>query len=168
MTVSSMSSLEWERVLLSRLPLFGHRNWIVAADSAYPAQSRPGIETILASADQLKVVQTILSGISNAAHVKPHIYTDQELRYVNEEDAPGITQYRQSLTDLFPKGSAAELPHEAIIAKLDEAARTFQVLIVKTDMAIPYTSVFFELDCAYWNSDAEMRLRSAIRNSSNT
>lgn len=168
MTVASTSSLEWERVLLSRLPLFGHRNWIVVADSAYPAQSRPGIETILASADQLTVVKTVLSGILNAAHVKPHIYTDQELRYVDEEDAPGITQYRRSLTQLFPKGSVSELPHEAIIAKLDEAARMFQVLIVKTDMAIPYTSVFFELDCAYWNSDAEMRLRSAIQSSNKT
>ena len=24
------------------LPLFGHRNWIVVADSAYPAQSQAG------------------------------------------------------------------------------------------------------------------------------
>jgi hypothetical protein len=35
-------------------------------------------------------------------------------------------------------------------------------LIVKTDMTIPYTSVFFELDCGYWNAGAEERLRQAI------
>ena len=168
MTLASTSSVEWERILLSRLPLFGHRNWIVVADSAYPAQSQPGIETLLASADQLKVVQTVLNGILTSTHVKPHMYTDQELRYVSEEDAPGVTQYRQSLADLLPKDIASELPHEAIIAKLDQAARMFQILIVKTNMAIPYTSVFFELDCAYWNSGAEMRLRTAIRDSSNT
>jgi hypothetical protein len=35
-------------------------------------------------------------------------------------------------------------------------------LIVKTDMTIPYTSVFFELDCGYWNAEAEQRLRQAM------
>ena len=29
-------------------------------------------------------------------------------------------------------------------------------------MTIPYTSVFFELDCGYWNAGAEQRLREAI------
>jgi hypothetical protein len=29
-------------------------------------------------------------------------------------------------------------------------------------MLIPYTSVFFELDCGYWNAEAEERLREAI------
>jgi len=37
---------KWESQLHRQLPLYGHRNWIVVADSAYPAQSRPGIETI--------------------------------------------------------------------------------------------------------------------------
>src|ERR1039458_10655620 len=29
------------------------------------------------------------------------------------------------------------------------------MLLIKTDMTIPYTSVFFELDCGYWNAEAE-------------
>jgi hypothetical protein len=29
-------------------------------------------------------------------------------------------------------------------------------------MTIPYTSVFFELDCGYWNAEAEQRLRQAM------
>ena len=55
------------------------------------------------------------------------------------------------------------LPHEGIIAKLDRAGELFRVLIVKTKMRISYTSVFFELDCGYWNVQAEKRLRSAMR-----
>ena len=54
------------------------------------------------------------------------------------------------------------IPHEQIIAKLDQSAQVFRVLIIKTEMTIPYTSVFFELDCGYWNADAEQRLREAI------
>jgi hypothetical protein len=55
------------------------------------------------------------------------------------------------------------LPHEQIIHKLDECAEVFRILIIKTDMTIPYTSVFFELDCSYWNATAEERLRQAMR-----
>ena len=40
----------WEEILKDRLQLYGHRNWLVIADSAYPAQSRQAIETIVALA----------------------------------------------------------------------------------------------------------------------
>jgi hypothetical protein len=30
-------------------------------------------------------------------------------------------------------------------------------------MTLPYVSVFFELDCGYWNADAEQILREAIQ-----
>lgn len=37
----------WRTLLTRRLPELGHRNWIVIADSAYPSQVAPGIETII-------------------------------------------------------------------------------------------------------------------------
>ena len=37
----------WQQIVAERLPLYGHRNWIVIADSAYPAQSRARIETVV-------------------------------------------------------------------------------------------------------------------------
>jgi hypothetical protein len=54
------------------------------------------------------------------------------------------------------------MPHEEVIAQLDEAAKTFRVLIIKTEMVIPYTSVFIQLDCGYWSAEQEKRLREAI------
>jgi hypothetical protein len=54
------------------------------------------------------------------------------------------------------------MPHERVIANIDEASRQFHVLVLKTRMAIPYTSVFIRLDCKYWSADAEARLRSRI------
>ncbi len=132
------------------------------ADSAYPAQARAGIETIASNASQLEVVEKVLAGLASSQHVKPIIYTDQELNFVSEQDAPGITTYRQRLCELMGYREVSVLPHEQIISKLDEAAQTFRVLIIKTDMVIPYTSVFLQLDCAYWNADAEARLRQAM------
>jgi hypothetical protein len=35
-------------------------------------------------------------------------------------------------------------------------------VILKTDMQIPYTTVFFELDCNYWAAGQEEKLRKRI------
>jgi L-fucose mutarotase/ribose pyranase (RbsD/FucU family) len=153
---------EWEPELVGRLPLFGHRNWIVVADAAYPAQSKPGIETIVTGADQIHVVQKALEAIAACNHIRANVYTDRELRFVEENDAPGIREYRRQLNALLDNASAKQLPHEEIIAKLDQCAQVFRILILKTNLTIPYTSVFFELDCGYWNAEAEQRLRQAM------
>jgi hypothetical protein len=55
--------------------------------------------------------------------------------------------------------------HEKIISNIDEAGKTFHVLVLKTNMTIPYTSVFFRLDCKYWSADQERNLRSIMQTS---
>ena len=153
----------WEEHLKALLPLFGHRNWIVVADSAYPAQSKPGIETIVAGGDQIEVVRRVRDAIAACAHVRANIYADKELGYVAESDAPGIDEYKMKLASVLQGAHLSYIPHEEIIGKLDRAALVFRILIIKTAMTIPYTSVFFELDCGYWSAEAEDRLRRAMK-----
>src|SRR6266567_2264092 len=148
----------WQQAVAERVPLYGHRNWIVIADSAYPAQSSAGIETIVSNADHMEVVQAV----AGSKHVRPILYTDAELKYVSENDAPGITAYREQLSRVLGDRPVSVIPHEQIIAKLDEAGKTFRVLIIKTNLTLPYTSVFLQLDCGYWSADAERRLREAM------
>lgn len=153
----------WEEVLKDRLKLYGHRNWIVVADSAYPSQSSGGIETIVSGKEQTTVLNRVCAILGAANHVQPTIYTDKELEFVVEKDAPGVSSYRKKLGALLAGYDTSTLPHEEIIAKLDRAGEMFQVLLIKTNMRIPYTTVFFELQCGYWNSQAEKRLRAAMR-----
>jgi len=149
---------------LSRmLPKMGHRNWIVVADSAYPAQNKPGIETVVTGRGQLETVRSVLEAVDEAPHVQPVVYLDSELDNVSEVDAPGIRAYRNQLGLLLKKHTVRSMPHERLIATLDEAAEMFNVLILKTDMALPYTSVFVELECGYWNAEAEKRLRDKMK-----
>ena len=153
----------WKQKLQEDLNLFGHRNWIVVADSAYPLQTSPGIETITVDEGQLAVVKEVLAELSAAKHVKPIIYTDSELTFVPEKDSHGVTEYRQSLAQLLGSQDTHKLLHEQIIQKLDEAGKTFKVLIIKTPLTIPYTTVFFQLDCGYWGPDDESRMRAAMK-----
>lgn len=154
-------SQTWEQRLRSLLPLFGHRNWIVVADSAYPAQSNPGIETIATGEDHLRLLGRVLYSVAAQPHVRANVYIDAELAQVPEKDAPGVTEIRGEIESLVGR-NARVLEHEQIISKLDASARLFNIVIFKSTLAIPYTSVFLELDCGYWNPDAEKRLRNSI------
>jgi L-fucose mutarotase/ribose pyranase (RbsD/FucU family) len=160
---ATSDATNWEGRLAHLLPEFGHRNWIVVADAAYPAQCSAGIETIVAGADHLEVLRKVIAAIAASKHIRANIYLDHELRFVPEEDAPGVSRYRQQLEQLLPDSRLSRLPHEQIIARLDQSAQVFRILIVKTELTIPYTSVFFELDCGYWNDNAEQRLRATMQ-----
>jgi L-fucose mutarotase/ribose pyranase (RbsD/FucU family) len=153
---------DWRGILRQRLPLYGHRNWIVIADAAYPAQSSAGIETVATGAGQLEVVEAALGAIAASAHVRPIVYVDRELEFVAEVDAPGVSAYRGRLAELTSQLDCRELPHEEIIPMLDRAGAAFRILILKTTLAIPYTSVFVNLDCSYWSAAAESRLRASM------
>jgi|SRR5579862_1992832 len=153
---------DWRARLQQELPLLGHRNWIAVVDSAYPLQTSSGIETINTDSDHLEVVKTVLDQLAKAKNVRPFIFTDAELKAVPEADAAGVIAYRESLARLVGKTDVQSLPHEEIISKLDEAGKTFHILVLKTNLTIPYTSVFIRLECAYWKPDAENRLRKAM------
>jgi hypothetical protein len=153
----------WKQTLAQDIPLMGHRNWIVIADSAYPAQSGQGIETIYTGASQLETVKAALSALDGARHVQPVVHLDSELQYVPETLAPGVEAYRAELNALLKGRRIDVIPHEELIGKLDAAGKTFRILILKTDLTIPYTSVFLELDCGYWGPEKEKQLREAIQ-----
>jgi len=152
----------WRDTLEKRLPVFGHRNWIVVADWAYPKQSAPGIETVYTDAGQVEVLGEVLRAIDSADHVRPVIMCDAELESVTEAAAPGVDAYRSQLKELLGDRPVKVLPHEEIIGELDEGAKLFNILILKTDMTIPYTSVFIELDCGYWDARSEAELRKRV------
>lgn len=152
----------WKELVDQTMPLLGHRNWILIVDSAYPLQSSTGVETIETDADQMDVVRYVLGSINHSIHVRPVITMDAELPFVRDDDAPGASTYREEIGDLLHGYAVGSLPHEKVIANIDEASRQFHVLVLKTRMAIPYTSVFIRLDCKYWSAEAEMRLRSRM------
>jgi hypothetical protein len=153
---------DWKAKVAETMPLLGHRNWILIVDSAYPLQVSPGVEVVETNAAQIDVVQYVLGAINSSIHVRPLIYMDSELPYVPEQDAPGALAYRSQIANLIRGYPIESLPHEKLLANVDEAGKVYRVLVLKTKMAIPYTSVFIRLDCKYWSADAEERLRKAM------
>jgi hypothetical protein len=69
----------WQAVLAQRLPTYGHRNWIAGVDSAYPAQTSAGIETVVSHAGQLDVLRQVLDALGRTKHVRPVVCLDAGL-----------------------------------------------------------------------------------------
>lgn len=154
----------WRGELARDLPVLGHRNWIIVADSAYPHQNSDGIKTVATRAGQMEVVRAVLDAIDASPHVRPVIYLDSEIDYVKEADASGIDAYRKQLDALMKARGLRPMrhPHETLLPMLKKGSQEYRVLVLKTDFAVPYTSVFVQLDCGYWGEDQEKRLRARI------
>jgi len=46
---------------------------------------------------------------------------------------------------------------------MTDANQSFDVLVIRTQTALPYSSVFLELRPGYWDADSELRLRERIQ-----
>jgi len=158
------ASPDWHQRLNELVPLLGHRNWILVVDSAYPLQIAPGIETIETGASQMDVLRAVMADIDHSIQLRPVFFWDAELPLISDADAPGASAYREQLNELLHDYTVVSQPHEKLIARVDEAGKTFHVLVLKTNMTIPYTSVFIRLDCKYWTADQERNLRSVMGN----
>lgn len=152
----------WQAKVAQTMPLLGHRNWILIVDSAYPLQTSPGVETIETNADQVDVARYVLGTINASIHVRPIIFMDAELPFLTDEDSPGASAYRAQIGNVLHGYAVESLPHDKVIANVDEAGKLFHILVLKTTMTIPYTSVFIRLDCKYLSADAEKRLRAKM------
>lgn len=152
----------WQKVLEERLEVFGGRNWVVIADAAYPAQSSEGVEIITTNAPQIEVVKTVLSALADTKVLGANVITTTELKYIAEQDAPGITSFREGLTQLLAGREGTTLLQDRALTKVDEASRGLRVLVIKTNSILPYSTVFLQLTASYWSADAEKRLRESM------
>jgi len=157
------TALNWEQRLTQELSALGHRNWIVVADSAFPLQISPGIEVVVSGEDHFVVLEKVLKAIDHSRHIRPRVYLDKELSFVTEDLAPGIDACRARLDGLLDGRDVSPVLHEELIARLDQVARTFRILMIKTNLDLPYTSVFMELDCGYWTPQSEAQMREKMK-----
>jgi len=160
---TSTSQTNWKAEIENLLPMMGHRNWILVVDAAYPLQINPGIQTLTTGENQLDVVREVLKRIEDAPHVSPDIFLDKEIDFVSEKEVSDIKKYRKQLDKLLDDQMVTKLLHEQLLQIIDEAGQTYQVLVLKTNQMMPYTSVFIRLDCGYWNAEQEQQMRETMK-----
>ncbi len=149
----------WQSTVEKKLPLLGHRNWVLVVDKAFPDQTAAGIQTVSTGAAMAEVLRFVQRQLAASPHVKPIVYRDAELAYMTDSLSPGISLAEEKIRTVLGTQPVNAILHEAVFGKMSAAAGTFSVLVLKTESLHPYTSVFFELDCAYWSSEKENVLR---------
>ena len=153
---------QWEAQLSEKMPLLGHRNWIVITDMAYPLQSGAGITTLCADEPYTEVLRKVKAQIDAAPHVFAHVYHDRELDFIAEADMPGVDSLRAEMAKICGDEAQSVL-HEELLEKMDAASRLYNIVIIKTPLTMAYTTTFFELDCAYWNGEKQQHLMERMK-----
>lgn len=157
-----MNHLNWQQQLKDMLPALGHRNWIVVADSAYPAQVGPGFYILVTGADHLEVVREVLNMIDEAPHIRARLWMDREFGFLEDDLVPGIETFRSKMEELLRGRRIEHSSHVELLRVLEETGQSYRVVILKTTVTLPYVSLFIELDCGYWTAEKEKVLRQRM------
>jgi D-ribose pyranose/furanose isomerase RbsD len=153
---------DWQESVATQVNQLGYRNWIVISEASFPAHNRPGFRQVNASAEIPEVVDYVLNAIEQSQHVRPRIYTTRELRAVENDFAPGIDEFRAQVKLSLHGHESTELDQQSLITLLETANQNLNVIVIRTPTALPYTSVFMELQPGYWDAESEERLRQRI------
>ncbi len=153
----------WQSAVQRQAGQLGYRNWIVIAEASFPAHSRPGIRQVSAPVDVPEALDYVLTTLEHTESVRPQVYVPRELRSVENDFAPGIDELRKKIEASLHGHETTELDQQSLLTLLEDANRSFDVLVIRTTTALPYSSVFLELQPGYWDVDSETRLRERIQ-----
>jgi D-ribose pyranose/furanose isomerase RbsD len=152
----------WRDELAMRASQLGYRNWIVIAEASFPAHSRPGVRQVNANEEIPVVVDEVLRTLERTEHVTPRLYVAREMHALENDYAPGIDEFRKRLQQAMHAHETTELEQQSLLTLMEDTSKTFEVLVIRTNTALPYTSVFMELQPGYWNADSESALREKL------
>lgn len=152
----------WKAAVEAQTAQLGYRNWIVIAEASYPAHSRHGVRQVNSYQPIPVVVEEVLQTLERTEHVRPRIYLPREMRLVENDFAPGIDEFRRELEVSLHGRETTEIDQDSLLTLVQDARKSFDVLVVRTTTALPYTTVFMELQPGYWDGESEAHLRERM------
>lgn len=152
----------WRGAVDRKAGQLGYRNWIVVAEASFPAHNREGLRQVNAPVEIPEAVDYVLNALERTENVRPNVYLTRELSAVENDFAPGIDEFRERIIASLHGHETTILEQQSLLTLLEDANRSFEVLVIRTETALPYTSVFLELQPGYWDADSESRLRERI------
>jgi hypothetical protein len=153
----------WRAEVDRQAAQLGYRNWIVVAEASFPLHNRPGLRSVNAPVEVPEAMDYVLQALERTENLRPQVYLTRELRSVENDYAPGIDQLRERLREAMHGHEFTELDQQALLTLIQDANRSFEVLVIRTQTALPYSSVFLEMRPGYWDADSEQRLRERIQ-----
>lgn len=159
------STASWVGSVDNEISSLGAYNWIIIAESSYPTSGRSGTRTLFSPERIPATLDQVLQSIDSSGHVKGRLYMAREVQQLTPDYAPGIEGFKKSLEKHLHGREIQHLPQRSLKILKESAERNFQILMVKTQTTLPYTSIYIELESGYWDSESETALRRQIKES---
>lgn len=153
----------WKAELNRQTTQLGYRNWIVIAEASFPAHSRAGVRQVNSYQPVPVVLDEVLRTLEQTEHVRPKIFLTRELRAVSNDMAPGVDELREQLATALHGHETIELEQDSLLTLVEDARKSFDVLVIRTNTALPYASIFVELEPGYWDGESEQMLRESLQ-----
>ena len=141
----------------------GIQNWIIVAESSFPVASRSGVRTLVVDGEIPEIVDFIVNHLEKSETVTPSFNTARELSFVSNDRAPGIDYLRKQLNGALHGHQVRQMDNRSLTLLAHSDASRYAVLVLKSKTALPYSSVFIELDSGYWDRESEGRLRQEMK-----
>ncbi|MFC0016566.1 RbsD/FucU domain-containing protein [Roseibacillus persicicus] len=151
--------------LVREIQALGNRNWIVIADQSFPLHTRRGVRTLIVDKEIPEVLGGVLDVLESQQHVSPIFYRTRELNFVENDAAPGIDSYRTAVDEALRGHHIRDFQYRYLSVVLEDDSKIFAVLVIKTKTALPYSSIFIELDSGFWDQKSEEQLRKKMESS---
>lgn len=156
------SKSPWVKSLQSEVAALGAKNWIVVSERAYPTPKQSGVHVLVADAPMPEVLGEVFDAIESEGHIWPKIYTLREFEHLQEDYAPGVGMVRKARNVVLGERKSQEISKTVAERMFNNSMKDYRVLLIKSNSAYPYSSIFMELDSGYWNGNSEEALRKVM------
>lgn len=153
----------WRSDIETHASQLGYGNWIVVTEASFPAYKRLGTRRISVDRTIPDILDQILRSLEKTEYVRPKIYLPTELGVIENDFSPGIESYRNALDEALHGYEVTRAEQESLRILVADAQRSLDVLVIRSNTALPYSSIFIELEPGYWDGASESRLRGRMR-----
>ena len=153
----------WAGIVEKEVDALGIQNWIIVAESSFPVVTRGGVRTLVVDCEIPQIVDFIVNHLEKSETVTPSFSTARELSFVSNDRAPGIDDLREQLNEALHGHKVRQMDNRSLTLLAQSDASKYAILVLKSKTALPYSSVFIELDSGYWDRESEDRLRQEMK-----
>ena len=153
----------WIKLVNTEILELSKFSWIIVTDPAFASLNQRSITTVTVDSSSPEVLEEVFSILENNGQVDSKIYFSKESRFLKESDIPGIREFKIKRENAIEGRKTRALDHLALEILLMDAQKKYRVLIIETNTLIPYSSIFLELESAYWDGESETALRKRMK-----
>ena len=162
-TAGCMGGGKWRDDISVQANQLGYGNWIVITEASFPSYKQMGTRHLTVDRPIPEILDQVMRSLEKTEYVRPKIYLPIELDVMEDDFSPGIDAYRNELKRAFHGYEVTRAEQESLRILVYDDQRSLDVLVIRSNTALPYSSVFMKLEPGYWDGASESRLRRRMQ-----